>query len=96
MKKMYPKFIIVFMIVLITFMINFRYQKEPEIPQASPQQVVKKVVVIKKVYIRVPSVNDSTGRNADTTIITLPKEAPAPNYKKYFRSKNLHKNGFIS
>ncbi len=77
-------------------MINFKYQYEPETREATSPQTVKKVVVIKKIYIRVPSAKDSTGTADTTTIITLPKETPAPNYRKYYRAKNLHKNGYIS
>jgi hypothetical protein len=82
------------MTLVVALMMNFKYHHESEIRQATPPQTVKKVVVIKKIYIRVPSAKDSTG--SDTTIITLPKETPPPNFKKYYRSRNLHRNGFIS
>ncbi len=94
MKKIYPKLIVVGMILIISWMVNFRYQYEPPVPAASQPQSIKKIIIVKKVYIRVPVQVDST--QADTTIITLPKELPTTNYKKYYRSRNLHKSGLIS
>ena len=94
MKSFYPKLIIVLMIMVITLILNFRYEHKPVV-QTAP--AVKKVVVIKKVYIRVPTPTDST--HSDTTVI-LPKQPlalPGYNLRKFYRSRNLHKkNVFIS
>ncbi len=96
MKMIYPKMIIVLVILAVALVMNFRYEAEP-VRTPAPAPVVKKVVVIKKVYIRVPVPSDSS--QIDTTIITLPKEPlspPAPDLKKFRKSRNIHKSGFIS
>jgi len=86
--------IIVAITLIVALMMNFNYQPEPVIKKTP----VKKVVVVKKVYIKVPAPADST-HVSDSTAITLPKQplrTPAPDFKKYRRSKNFHKNVFIS
>jgi hypothetical protein len=75
---------------MVALVMNFRFDPEPV---SQPAPVVKKVVVIKKVYIRVPTPSD-TARIDTTTIITLPK--PVPDMRKFRRYRNLHKTGFIS
>jgi hypothetical protein len=95
MRTIYPKVIIVLIILMVALVMNFRFDPEPV---SQPAPVVKKVVVIKKVYIRVPTPAD-TSRTDTTTIITLPKEpltTPVPDVRKFRRSRNLHKTGFIS
>ena len=93
MKSIYSKLIIVLMILVVAFTINFNYHDESAIPTPQPQ-MVKKVIVVKKVYIPVP-VKDSV--KSDTNkIITLPKQSPVSNYKKYYRSRNFHRSGYIS
>lgn len=94
MKKLYPKLIIVGMILMITWIVNFRFTAEPAVPADVPTQTVKKIIIIKKVYIRIPDQKDSLQK--DSTVITLPKEVPMNNYRKYYRSRNLHKSGLIS
>ena len=79
---------------MISWLINFHYNYQPIAPETKQPQSVKKIIVVKKIYIRVPMQVDSS--HSDTTIITLPKELPVTNYKKYYRSRNLHKTGFIS
>lgn len=81
---------------MVALVMNFRFDPEP---LSQPAPVIKKVVVIKKVYIRVPTPSDSSGTADTTTIITLPKQplvAPTPDVRKFRRSRNLHKSGFIS
>ena len=94
MKSIYPKFVIVLLILIVAILINFKYQDKSEILVPQPQ-IIQKVVVIKKVYIQVPAVKDSTKSDTITSVI-LHKENPVPNYRKYYRSRNLHRSGFIS
>ncbi len=82
------------MLLIITFIINFRFNYAPK-EYTPPSETIQKVIIIKKIYIRVPSAVDSTHKDSTTTI-TLPKEVQLPNYKKFYRSRNLHKSGFIS
>jgi hypothetical protein len=93
MKSIYPKLVVVSMILIVAFMFNFKYHYEPAIPAAQPQQV-KKVIIVKKVYIKVPVFKDST--HTDSSVITLPKETKTPDFKKYYRSRNIHKGAYIS
>jgi hypothetical protein len=94
MKSFYSKLIIVLMIIIISLILNFKYEYKPTV-QTLP--AVKKVIVIKKVYIRIPTPVDSI--HSDTTII-LPKQPlalPGFDVRKFYRSRNLHKkNVFIS
>ncbi len=80
--------------LIVALVINFKFESEPV---SKPKAEVKKEVVIKKVYIRVPMPADSI--KGDSTIITLPKQPlanPAPSMRKYRRTRNLHRPGFIS
>jgi hypothetical protein len=98
MRAIYPKMIIVLVILIVTLVINFRFQAKPVANDPAPQ-VVKEKVIIKKVYIRVPVHAPADSVQPDSTIITLPKQPlvnPAPDFRKYHRSRNLHKRGFIS
>jgi hypothetical protein len=83
------------MIMIVSLILNFKYESSPTV-QTAP--AVKKVIVIKKVYIRVPIPTDST--HSDTTTIILPKQPlalPGLNIRKFYNSRNLHKkNVFIS
>lgn len=101
MKAIYPKVIIVLVILIVALVINFRFQVKSVITEPAPQ-VVKEKVIIKKVYIRVPVHVPADSVQPDSTIITLPKQPlvnPTPDlkkYSKYSRSRNLHRRGFIS
>ena len=94
MRSIYSKLIIVFLILVVAVSINFKYQNESEVIVPQPQ-VIQKVVIVKKVYIQVPTAKDSTKTDTITSIV-LPKENPIPNYKIYYRSRNLHRSGSIS
>jgi hypothetical protein len=94
MRSIYSKLIIVFLILVVAVLINFKYQNESEVIVPQPQ-VIQKVVIVKKVYIQVPSVKDSTKSDTITSIV-IPKENPVPNYRMYYRARNLHRSGFIS
>jgi hypothetical protein len=93
MKVWYPRLIIVLMVLMITLILNFRYHYEPPV---APAQPVEKEIIIKYIQVPVPTVRDSA--QVDSTVITLPKPEPppSPDPKKYRRSKNLHKNYFVS
>ncbi|HSZ25172.1 MAG TPA: hypothetical protein VK766_05620 [Cytophagaceae bacterium] len=95
-REIHAKIGVVVMLLVVSWIINFRYQKEPLfIPAPTPQ--VKKVIVVKKIYIRVPVPMDSIHSDT-TTIFPLPKPLASPSIdvKKFRRSRNLYKNGFIS
>jgi hypothetical protein len=97
MKNIIPKLVVVSMIFIAAALINFRYE-HPQ--QSAPPKPVQQIIVVKKVYVRVPvpSVCGDT-ISKDTTVITLPKETakPAqPNYSKYKRSRYLHRSGNIT
>ena len=82
------------MIMIVSFILNFRYEYKPTV-QTAP--AVKKVIVVKKVYIRVPTAKDSTQTDSTVIVPKQPLALPGVDIRKFYRSRNLHKkNVFIS
>jgi hypothetical protein len=90
MKRYIPATIVSVTLLLLAFIIDFRLTKE----EAPVQQVVKKVVVVKKIYIKIPS--DSNNVVVDTIQLVTPAVKPKNDLNNYRRSRFMHRPGPVS
>jgi hypothetical protein len=99
MRNLLHKILIISLLLLVVWLINFRFEN-PE--QAKPTQIVKKVVVVKKVYVKVPSpcpaqIKQDSVASKDSMIITMPKINTKPlDLKQFNRSRQIHKKAFVA
>jgi len=90
MKKLYSKLIIVSIIIIITLLINFRFTNPNDLKQ-------EKEIIIKTIYIPSPvQHNDSISKDSSDNTLLKKESSPRQNYTKYYRSKQIHKKGYIS
>jgi len=90
MKKLYSKLIIVSIIIIITLLINFRFTNHNDLKQ-------EKEIIIKTIYIPSPEqAKDSIKQDSLDNSLLKKDILPGQNYTKYYRSKQIHKKGYIS
>ncbi len=99
MNNLFPKLAVLLSIILVAFIINFKFETEADIKPVS--QAVKKVIVIKKIYIKIPvdtaailAKRDS--QIVDTIQLTLPKLNKKLDLNQFKRSRNIHRKSLIT
>ncbi|MCU0430139.1 MAG: hypothetical protein MUF42_09225 [Cytophagaceae bacterium] len=90
MKQYIPSILMSVTLISIAWILDFKI-KETEAPV---QQVVKKVVVVKKIYIKIPS--DTNQTIIDTIQLVTPAAKNKNDYQNFKRSRFMHKPGPIS